>query len=210
MCGIAGWLVSGGVPQRHVLQAMTDSLAHRGPDASGIWIESPIGLGHRRLSIIDTAEASNQPMHDIDGNVVIVFNGEIYNYRELRAELERGGHRFRTHSDTEVILESYKRWGLGCLQRLNAMFAFALWDRKARRLVLARDRAGEKPLFYALTREGLVFASEPRALRRHPAVARSIDPTGLAKYLAMNYVPGEGTLDAGIRKLPPGCYMILE
>jgi asparagine synthase (glutamine-hydrolysing) len=209
MCGIVGWLSGGEPPRRHLLQAMTDSLAHRGPDASGIWIDQSVGLGHRRLSIIDTGETANQPLEDVDGAAVIVFNGEIYNYRELRADLERLGHRFRTRSDTEVMLEAYKRWGTGCLDRFNGMFAFALWDRKARRLFVARDRAGEKPLFYARTRDGLVFASEPRALRMHPAVTAAVDLVGLSKYLSMNYVPGEGTLLQGVRKLPPAHYMML-
>ena len=209
MCGIVGWLSSSHTIDARILRAMTDALAHRGPDAAGLHINGRIGLGHRRLSVIDTAETANQPMHDGDGACVLVFNGEIYNFRELRADLERHGHRFRTRSDTEVILEAYKRHGAACVERFNGMFAFALWDTRQQRLFLARDRAGEKPLFYAQTPAGFVFASEPRALRHHPAVSRDVDPAGLAKYLAFNYVPGAGTLYSAIRKLPPACTMIV-
>jgi len=210
MCGIVGWLSPTGIIDSDILQSMTDALSHRGPDAAGMHIEGMIGLGHRRLSIIDTAETANQPMHDVDGSCVLIFNGEIYNFRELRDDLERHGHRFRTRSDTEVILETYKRHGPSCVEYFNGMFAFALWDFRQRRLFLARDRAGEKPLFYAQTSAGFVFASEPRALRRHPDVSRDVDPSGLAKYLAFNYVPGDGTLYAAIRKLPPASTMTVD
>ena len=210
MCGIAGWLTAIGAPDQGTLRLMTDALSHRGPDASGLFIDGNIGLGHRRLSIIDTSETANQPMEDIDGLCTLVFNGEIYNFRDLRAELEALGHRFRTRSDTEVILESYKRYGVACVDRFNGMFAFALWDKRERCLFLARDRAGEKPLFYVETSDGFLFASEPRALRRHPLVDRTLDQAALAKYLTLNYVPGPGTLNVAIRKLPPGCVMTIE
>jgi asparagine synthase (glutamine-hydrolysing) len=159
------------------------------------------------LSIIDLSEAANQPMHDADELCTIVFNGEIYNFLELRARLEKLGHRFRTQCDTEVILEAYKQYGRDCVTHFNGMFAFALWDRRQRILLLARDRAGEKPLFYAHTAAGFLFASEQRSLRSHPAVKREIDVAGLARYLSFNYVPGTGTLYSAIRKLPAACTM---
>jgi asparagine synthase (glutamine-hydrolysing) len=158
---------------------MTARLAHRGPDAGGVWTDGPIGLGHRRLSIIDTSAGNNQPLWDAAGELVIAFNGEIYNFAELKRELIGLGAEFRTHGDTEVILAAYRHWGEGCVERFNGMFAFALWDTRRRQLFLARDRLGEKPLYYAeLPRHGIVFASEPRALRAHPAVSREVDPWG--------------------------------
>jgi asparagine synthase (glutamine-hydrolysing) len=190
---------------------MTDRLAHRGPDASGVEELGPVVLGHRRLSVIDVSEANNQPLFDVAHTVAIAFNGEIYNFREIRAELERSGARFRTQGDTEVVVEAYKRWGDDCLLRFNGMFAFALWDIRRQRLLLARDRAGEKPLFYAeLPGGGLAFASEPRALRAHPQVGREVDPIGLAHYLTLNYTLGRHTLLRGVRRLPPGHCLSLE
>jgi asparagine synthase (glutamine-hydrolysing) len=190
---------------------MTDRLAHRGPDASGVEELGPVVLGHRRLSVIDVSEANNQPLFDVAHTVAIAFNGEIYNFREIRAELERSGAHFRTQGDTEVVVEAYKRWGDDCLLRFNGMFAFALWDIRRQRLLLARDRAGEKPLFYAeLPGGGLAFASEPRALRAHPQVGREVDPIGLAHYLTLNYTLGRHTLLRGVRRLPPGHCLSLE
>ncbi len=204
MCGIAGILTWDRPADPAVLGAMTDRLAHRGPDAGGVWTDGPIGLGHRRLSIIDTSAANNQPLWDAAGELVIAFNGEIYNFAELRRELLGLGAAFRTHGDTEVILEAYRYWGEGCVERLNGMFAFALWDTRRRQLLLARDRLGEKPLYYVeLPHHGLVFASEPRALRAHPAVSRDVDPVGLAHYLTHNYALGRGLLQ-GLRRLAPG------
>lgn len=190
---------------------MTDRLAHRGPDASGVEDLGPVVLGHRRLSVIDVSETNNQPLFDVDHTVAIAFNGEIYNFREIRAELERAGASFRTQGDTEVVIEAYKRWGEDCLQRFNGMFAFALWDIPRQRLLLARDRAGEKPLFFAeVPGGGLAFASEPRALRAHPQVGREVDPIGLAHYLTLNYTLGRHTLLKGVRRLPPGHWISLE
>ena len=190
---------------------MTDRLAHRGPDASGVEDLGPVVLGHRRLSVIDVSETNNQPLFDIAHTVAIAFNGEIYNFREIRAELERSGAHFRTQGDTEVVVEAYKRWGDDCLLRFNGMFAFALWDIRRQRLLLARDRAGEKPLFYAeLPGGGLAFASEPRALRAHPQVGREVDPIGLAHYMTLNYTLGRHTLLRGVRRLPPGHCLSLE
>ena len=211
MCGIAGLLSWNAPPDASVVAAMTDRLAHRGPNAEGLAELGPLVLGHRRLSVIDTAESNNQPLRDHSGQLVIAFNGEIYNYRELRRELEASGAIFRTKGDTEVILEAYRRWGLDCLVRFNGMFAFALWDGPHRRLLLARDRVGEKPLFFARQPSGgLAFASEPRALRACPAVGNAVDPIGLAHYLTLNYTLGEHTLIQGMRRLSPGHYLLIE
>ncbi|TVQ85346.1 MAG: asparagine synthase (glutamine-hydrolyzing) [Chromatiaceae bacterium] len=209
MCGIAGLLCWQQTADRTIVQAMIDRQIHRGPDAGGIEALGPLVLGHRRLAIIDVTPENDQPLCDRQGDLTIVFNGEIYNFRELRAELQAAGALFRTRGDTEVILEAYRAWGTGCLERFNGMFAFALWDAREQQLFLARDRVGEKPLFYAqLADAGLAFASEPRALRAHPAVGGTVDPIGLAHYLTLNYSIGEHSLLAGVRRLPPGHYLI--
>jgi asparagine synthase (glutamine-hydrolysing) len=194
------------IAERERLISMRDPLAHRGPDAAGVWMSDDcrVGLAHRRLSIIDLSELGHQPMADATGDCRVVFNGEIYNYRELRGELEGRGERFRSASDTEVLLTAYRVWGLDCLTRLNGMFAFALWDRAARHLVLARDRAGEKPLFYRADGSSFVFASELKAMLADPALPRRLDPDALNSYLAFGYVPGDGCILEGIRKLPQG------
>ncbi len=211
MCGISGILDWSQPLPQEILLNMIRRLSHRGPDAEGVFIESPIGLAHRRLSIIDLNESANQPMQDESGNYFIVFNGEIYNFLTLRQDLESTGSRFHTKSDTEVLLEAYKKWGTGCLQRLNGMFAFAIWDRPNRRLFLARDRLGEKPLFYfPLTEGGLVFASELKALLAHPAVPRDMDMNALSQYLSFGYVPGDASIISGIKKLPSGHFLISE
>jgi asparagine synthase (glutamine-hydrolysing) len=210
MCGIVGWLSNGPHRARGLLEAMTDVLSHRGPDAEGFFLEETVALGHRRLSIIDTSDAANQPMQDSTGRYVIVFNGEIYNFMELRSELAKAGHSFKTRSDTEVVLEAYKRWHTGCLDRFNGMFALALWDRQERSLLLARDRIGKKPLFYSATEQGLVFASEVRALLHHPGIKGEVDLAGVAGFLTMNYVSGERTLLAGVRKLPPASFLVAK
>lgn len=208
MCGIAGWISGNGdSPDREVLTRVTRALAHRGPDAEGIVIEGAAGLGHRRLSIIDLSASANQPMRDGSGRYLIVFNGEIYNFAELRRELEAKGHGFSTHSDSEVLLEAIKAWGPAALERVVGMFALALWDKQSETLLLARDRLGKKPLFYAhLPDGGLVFASEPRALAQHPGVSRDIDPVALAHYLRLNYVPCDRSLIRGVQSLPPATH----
>src|SRR5262245_45268805 len=181
MCGITGW-VSGTTagPDREVLKRMTRSLAHRGPDAEGIVIDGPAGLGHRRLSILDLTSVSNQPMRDATGRFLLVFNGEIYNFREVRRSLENLGHKLATQGDTEVLLEALKAWGPAALDRFVGMFAFALWDKSRQKLLLGRDRLGKKPLFYArLPGGGIAFASEPRALAVHPEVTGDVDPIAL-------------------------------
>ncbi len=210
MCGIAGIVRCDGAPaEGPLLRRMTDALAHRGPDGEGFFHRGPVGLGHRRLAIIDLA-TGDQPMFTEDGAVSIVFNGEIYNFRELRSDLEARGHRFGTASDTEVILRAWEAWGIGCLDRLRGMFAFAIWDGRRRRLVLARDRAGIKPLVYAWDGHRLLFASELKAILEDASVPRELDWEGLRDYLTFHYVPSPSTIFRAIRKLPPASYLVLD
>ena len=212
MCGIAGIFHCGTPkpvdPER--VARMADALAHRGPDGSGVWTGPGVGLGHRRLSIIDIA-GSPQPMHSADGRATIVFNGEIYNFKELRRELEVGGAQFRTDGDTEVILAAWLRWGVECLQRLHGMFAFALYDAQRKVLFLARDRLGVKPLFTAYLSDGsLAFASEWKALLAHPLLRREADPLAIEDYLAWGYVPDHRSFLKGVEKLAAGHYRLLR
>jgi asparagine synthase (glutamine-hydrolysing) len=192
-----------------LLCRMTDALSHRGPDGAGYWIDGPVGLGHRRLAIIDLS-TGDQPMSNEDGTVWIVFNGEIYNYPDLRAELEKHGHTFTTRSDTEVIIHAYEEWGPQSCARLRGMFAYALWDGNRRRLVLARDRLGQKPLVYTRTAGAFLFASEIRALLQHPDVSRQVNLEAVYAYLVRLYVPTPQTAFRGIHKLPPAHYMVVE
>ena len=206
MCGIAGYI---GHAESPVLREMIDALAHRGPDGEGTWIDSDnnVFFGHRRLSIIDLA-AGSQPMSTLDDQLVVTFNGEIYNHAELRAVLEKRGHRFKTdHSDTEVLLYGYREWGPALLEKLNGMWSFAIYDAARNEVFLARDRFGKKPLFYYLNERTFVFASELTSLRRHPAVPRDIDPVALQKYFAYGFIPAPWSLLAGVRKLPAGHWM---
>jgi asparagine synthase (glutamine-hydrolysing) len=203
MCGIAGFYGSG---TRHDLHAMAASLAHRGPDGEGFHVEESLGLhlAHRRLAILDI-EGGAQPMWNEDGSVCVVFNGEIYNHLDLRRELVACGHRFRSdHSDTEVLVHGYEEWGDGLPLRLNGMFAFAIFDRGRRRLFLARDRFGEKPLFYVDTPQLFAFASEVTALLRHTGVDRTLDIRAIKKYLAYGLIPAPLSLYRAVRKLPAG------
>ncbi len=187
-------------------------MRHRGPDDAGIWwsAEACVGLGHRRLAIIDLSPAGHQPMQDSLEELCIVFNGEIYNFADLRRDLKAKGHAFRSDSDTEVILGAYREWGTDCLSRLNGVFAFALYDSRRRQVFIARDRAGEKPLFYALDKGALRFASELKGLLADPAFPRRIDRAALDCYLAMSYVPGERCILQGVNKLPPGHALVFE
>ena len=212
MCGIAGIFHLGTAkpvdPVR--VTAMCDAIAHRGPDGAGVWHAPGVALGHRRLSIIDLA-GSPQPMASADGRAMLVFNGEIYNYRELRAELAAGGATFRTDGDSEVILAAWQKWGEDCLPRLHGMFAFALYDVQRRTLLLARDRLGVKPLFMAELADGsLAFASELKALTAHPLLRRTLDPLAVEDYLAWGYVPDHRSILAGVSKLPAGHSVLLR
>jgi asparagine synthase (glutamine-hydrolysing) len=204
MCGIAGVLFADPTrpPDPAALKAMADAVAHRGPDAEGFLKEPGVGLAHRRLSIIDLA-GGDQPIGNEDGSVQVVFNGEIYNYRGLRAGLEARGHRLRTQSDTEVIAHLYEEEGELLVGRLRGMFAFALWDRPRRRLLLARDRVGIKPLYYYRDSEKLLFGSELKAVLAYPGVARALDLEALEDYLTFGMVTGERAIFRGARKLPP-------
>jgi asparagine synthase (glutamine-hydrolysing) len=204
MCGIAGIVnARGALPDPGVLRRMCDRLAHRGPDEEGYFRAIGVGLGVRRLRVIDP-EGGHQPISNERGSVWVVHNGEIYNYRELRRELEALGHRFATESDTEVIVHAYEQYGVESLARLRGMFAFALWDEERRQLLLARDRVGEKPLVYAHVGGELIFASELEALLEHPAISREIDWQAVHAYLALSYVPAPRTAFRAIRKLEPG------
>jgi len=208
VCGIVGNVLARGdrSPDPAVLKRMNDRLAHRGPDDEGSFVEGPAALAMRRLEIIDLA-TGHQPMSGEDRRVWAVFNGEIYNYRELTAELAGRGHAFQTRSDTEVIVHGYEERGLASLGDLEGMFALALWDAPARTLVLARDRLGIKPLYYAALPDQIVFASELRALLEHPAIDRTLDLTALSRYLAHEYVPAPASILRSIRKLPAGHWL---
>jgi asparagine synthase (glutamine-hydrolysing) len=212
MCGIAGifHLETAKPVDPARIRLMTDAMLHRGPDGNGCWTAPGVGLGHLRLSIIDL-EGSAQPMLSADEADVLTFNGEIYNFQEVRAELSAMGHHFRTSGDTEVILAAWRQWGVGCLDRLNGMFAFAIFDHRQQRLFMARDRLGVKPLHYASLPDGsVIFASELKGLLAHPALRRSPDIQAVDDYLAFGYVPDHRCFVGGVRKLPAGHYLMLE
>lgn len=225
MCGIAGgvWSIGSEGLSRAVLERMTDALVHRGPDAEGHWLQPPntnelkrnaepslgVALGFRRLAIIDLA-TGNQPMDNEDGSVRIVFNGEIYNYQDLRHRLEGSGHTFRTHTDTETIVHLYEDLGLDCFEHLNGMFAIAIWDSLRNRLVLARDRLGKKPLYYTVQNGRLLFASELKSLLQVPGIQKQMDPGAVDLYLTYQYIPHPHSIYQGIHKLPPGHFAVFE
>ena len=188
MCGIAGKVSAQGGVDPALLERMCAAIEHRGPDSRGTFVEPGVGLGIQRLRVIDL-ETGDQPIRNEDGSVVVVLNGEIYNYRELRDELEGRGHRFSTRSDTEVLVHLYEDRGDDCVEALRGMFAFAIWDRRRRRLLLARDRLGKKPLFYAERNGELWFASEARAILQDPAIPRDMDPAAIDAFLRLQYVP---------------------
>jgi asparagine synthase (glutamine-hydrolysing) len=212
MCGIVGIASASPLDDPGLLGRMAETLRHRGPDDDGIWWSSDrrFGLAHRRLAIIDLSPTGHQPMTDASGTLRITYNGELYNHRELRGELSAKGHPFRGTSDTEVVLAAYREWGPDCLARFNGMFAFALHDRERERMFVARDRVGEKPLFYHHERGVLSFASELKALMADPAFPRRIDLASLEFYLAYGYVPGERCMLQGVRKLAPAHALIYE
>lgn len=212
MCGFAGFLDRAGFTDGEVLlRRMADTIVHRGPDSDGYWVdgEAGIALAHRRLAIIDLSPAGHQPMASHDGRFVLSYNGEIYNHLDLRRQLEEEGPiEWRGHSDTETLLQGFSAWGvLGTLERANGMFALALWDRADRKLVLARDRMGEKPLYYGVQGKTLLFGSELKALRQHPAWQGGINRDALALFLRHNYVPGPYSIYDNVHKLPPAHYL---
>jgi asparagine synthase (glutamine-hydrolysing) len=211
MCGIAGIAhLDGSAVPEPVLRRMTDAIAHRGPDGEGYYVRDGVGFGHRRLAIIDLTPAAHQPMSGESGDVVLAFNGEIYNFEELRMELETAGHLFHSKTDSEVIVHGFEEWGEACVDRLNGMFAFALHDRRRRRLVLARDRYGIKPLYWHQRGDVFLFASEVKALLEHPTVRREVDPSVLNEYFTFQNTFGETTLFAGVRLLAPGSILTLD
>ncbi|HMI99783.1 MAG TPA: asparagine synthase (glutamine-hydrolyzing) [Gaiellaceae bacterium] len=208
MCGLAGIVNRSGEPvSSELLRKMTDVVAHRGPDGEGHYIDGAAGLGHRRLAIIDLSDAAIQPLPNENGDLHLIFNGEIYNFAELRAELEAKGHRFRSRTDSEVILHGYEEWGDACVERLNGMFAFALWDSSRRRLFVARDRYGIKPLYW-YDRNGLfLFGSEVKSILAHPAVSAEVSYPALHEYFVFQNVFSDLTLFEGVRMLAPGCIL---
>jgi asparagine synthase (glutamine-hydrolysing) len=212
VCGIAGRInyVSERPVSAALVQGMCDLIAHRGPDGSGVWTRGHAGLGHRRLAIIDLSEAGAQPMSTSDGQIWLTFNGEIYNFMELRSELEARGHRFRSHTDSEVILYAYREYGVECISRFRGMFAFAIWDEPRRRLLIARDRLGKKPLFYTTDADGLAFASEPKSFLADPSFSSTPNPAALSAYLTYQYVPAPMSAFEGVHKLPPAHYLLVE
>lgn len=216
MCGLTGLLDTSGTPEatlRATVRSMADRLHHRGPDSGAVWGEGDIALGHRRLAIIDLSEAGAQPMLSATGRLALAFNGEIYNHLDLRAELQRAGAApdWRGQSDTETLLAAIEHWGLdAALRRTAGMFALALWDRREQRLMLARDRIGEKPLYWGWSGRALVFGSELKALRRHPGFNRALCPEAVAVFLRLSHIPAPRSIHTGVYKLEPGCILDLS
>lgn len=206
MCGIAGIVTKHGAPpDEGLLRGMSGAISHRGPDGEGIWVSEGVGFAHRRLAIIDLDPRANQPFRDPSGRFIIVFNGEIYNYRELRAELKAD---WKTEGDTEVILEGYRAWGVDVLKKLRGMFALAIWDSQEKKLFMARDRSGKKPFFYAMTEDGLAFASEIKALRA--VMPLRPDMNDVRTFLGLQYVPSPRTGFVGVSQLEAGCYAMYQ
>ncbi len=210
MCGIVGVAHGRDPVPANLIKRMTDSIAHRGPDSEGQYVDENVGLGHRRLSILDLSAHGHQPMGNEDGNVVIVFNGEIYNFQKLRVELEAAGHSFHSQTDTETILHAYEQWGDDCVLRFNGMFAFAIWDRPRKRLFLARDRFGVKPLYWYFANDVFVCASEIKAILQHPVVRKRVCAPALNEYFSFQNIYSDLTLFEGVRLLPPASTMVLD
>ena len=208
MCGLAGILHLDGAPAPAVVAGrMAEAIAHRGPDGHGVWTGGGLALGHRRLAILDLSPAGQQPMQTADGRYVLAYNGELYNFAELRTELSARGHQFRSGTDTEVVLAAFAAWGPECVERFNGMFAFAAWDTVERTLLLARDRYGIKPLYYTLVGRTLLFASEVKAFLKHPAFSVRLDARALHEYFTFQNIFSERTLFAGVRMLPAGHFL---
>ncbi|MGC2236310.1 MAG: asparagine synthase (glutamine-hydrolyzing) [Pyrinomonadaceae bacterium] len=213
MCGIAGWAnLENNRAQNHsetVLHQMCERMKHRGPDSEGLWLDESVALGMRRLSIIDL-HTGEQPVYSEDRSIVVVMNGELYNFREVRSELEKRGHKFETNTDTEILPHLYEEYGEAMLEHINGMFAFALWDKRKKKLLIARDRFGEKPLYYGVFDGKLIFASEPKVLLEHPSVKAEINTEALRHYLSFDYVPAPLSIYKGIYKLPAAHLLTLE
>ncbi|HOK07715.1 MAG TPA: asparagine synthase (glutamine-hydrolyzing) [Syntrophales bacterium] len=212
MCGVCGEFRFNGEPVRTKdIELMVGSLRHRGPDAHGLYCEGPLGLGHTRLAIIDLSAAGNQPMWSGQGDLCIAYNGEVYNYKEIKKELEACGYVFRSSSDTEVVVNAIECWGMaGALQRFIGMFAFALWDGRTRRLFLCRDRAGIKPLYYYKTNEIIIFGSELKAICAHPSFQKEIDPQALGQHFINGYILTPRSIFKNVGKVPPGHYLVVD
>jgi asparagine synthase (glutamine-hydrolysing) len=224
MCGIAGiYNLSGEPVATGSLKSMTDVISHRGPDGDGFYTDGPVGLGHRRLAIIDLSPAGRQPMANETADVIITYNGEVYNFQELQVELQALGHRFQSKTDSEVVVHAYEEWGESCVERFNGMFAFAIYDRRPRsdagqvgqrdprgRLFLARDRYGIKPLYYHSDGATFLFASEIKALLRHPALATRICYPALSEYFTFQNIFSDAALFDGIRLLPPASTLMID
>jgi asparagine synthase (glutamine-hydrolysing) len=211
MCGIAGIVSLGGRPVGHDrLAAMTAALRHRGPDGAGDYIDDAVGLGHRRLAVIDLTDNARQPMTGETGDVVVTYNGEIYNFRALREQLESLGHRFRSSTDAEVVVHGFEEWGAACVERFNGMFAFAAWDRRVRTLTLARDRYGIKPLYYTRLAHAFLFASEIKAFLAHPDFRVRVSAPHLLEYFTFQNIFTDGTLFDGVTLLPAGTVLTVR
>lgn len=211
MCGIAGVFNMDGAPVSPVeLRKMTDAIAHRGPDSEGFYIDNFIGLGHRRLAILDLSRAGHQPMMADDGNFILSYNGEIYNFQELRSQLEKCGHNFRSQTDSEVVLHAYMEWGAECVSRFNGMFAFAIWDKTRQRLFLGRDRYGIKPLYYAFCGNSFFFGSEQKSILTHSGIERKVDLEALLEYFTFQNIFTDKTLLENIKLFPPGSWAVIN
>ncbi|KPK30898.1 MAG: asparagine synthase, partial [Nitrospira bacterium SG8_35_1] len=210
MCGITGYLrFDDGAVDPALIHRMCQTLVHRGPDDVGVFTKKNIGIGMRRLSIIDL-ETGKQPISNEDSTIYIVFNGEIYNYKEIRQDLIQRGHSFKTSSDTEVIVHLYEEYGIGCLEYLNGMFAFAVWDDRNKKLFCARDRLGIKPFYYLLDKKRLIFASELKAILEEGELQHEIDFDALSQFLTFEFIPFPRTLIKSVKKLPPGHYLLAD
>ncbi|CAN5438557.1 asparagine synthase (glutamine-hydrolyzing) [soil metagenome] len=212
MCGIAGWVNLKQSKQNHtesVLHSMCERIVHRGPNSEGIWIDDTVALGMRRLSIIDL-HTGDQPVYSEDKSVIVMMNGELYNYREVRADLERRGHKFVTQTDTEIVPHLYQEYGDDFVDHINGMFAITLWDTRQKRLIIARDRYGEKPVYYGVFDNKLIYASEPKAILAHPAVTAELNLDSLRQYLSFDYIPAPDSIYKGISKLPAAHIMTVE
>ena len=212
MCGIAGRYnyLSHNPVDPDVLKGMLELWAHRGLDGEWVYHQQDMGFGHRRLAVLDLTEAAHQPMVRGNGRLVITYNGEIYNFKELRNTLEGFGHQFRSQSDTEVVLAAYEQYGVDCLRHFRGMFALAIWDAGQQQLFLARDRAGKKPLYYRVDRHGIAFASEPKAFLAEPAFQPRVDLAAMAHYLTYHYVPAPESAFQGVHKLLPAHYLLVR
>jgi len=211
MCGIVGFFYKNNRnPEKDLIQTMVDTLIHRGPDAKGVYLDDKVALGHRRLSIIDLSTASNQPICNEDKSIWVIFNGEIYNFRELRKKLEAKGHIFNSRGDAEVIVHSYEECGTDVFGKLDGMYAIGIYDKNRRKLILARDRFGKKPLYYTTQGDIFAFASEIKALKKHPELLFEYDITSIAKYFVYDYIPGERTIYKRIFKINPGSFLEID